>query len=110
MVAAARLSDRITIQTKTVTRTASGDETEVWGTLATVWAERRDTRGREDYAAQSLLAMTDAVFLIRAIDGVTPAARVVHNGTVFDIVQVSRVGNKTRFLEIFSRSGVRDAR
>lgn len=110
MVAAARLSDRITLQVKTVTKTASGDVTESWGTLATVWAERRDARGTEDYLGQALLAQVDAVFLIRAIEGVTPAGRLVHGSTVFDIVRVSRVGNKLRFLELFAKTGVRDAR
>jgi len=47
MVAAASFNSRITIQTKTVARSAMGDETETWTDLATVWAVRRDLRGEE---------------------------------------------------------------
>lgn len=110
MGAAGLRNARITIQTKTVTRTASGDETESWATLATVWARRQDVRGGENYGAQTLLEQNDVVFHIKYITGVTALTRVVHGSETFDVQRVVRVGGRNRDLELHCSSGVRDGR
>jgi SPP1 family predicted phage head-tail adaptor len=111
MGAAALRNTRITIQNKTVSRSAMGDETEVWSDLATVWAERRDVRGNEFYAAQSLLEQGDVMFRIVYLEGITEESRVSCDSRIFDIVRPPlRAGNRRRELELYCRSGVRDGR
>ncbi len=53
MLDAGRLRDRITIQTKSVTRDAYGAEVVTWTTLATVWASVETLSGREYLATIS---------------------------------------------------------
>lgn len=47
MLDAGRLRDRVTIQTKSVSRDAYGAEVITWSTLATVWAAVETLSGRE---------------------------------------------------------------
>ena len=111
MGAAGLRNTRITIQTKTVTRTASGDETVSWATLATVWARRRDPRGTELYAANALVTNTDVIFDIVYIPGVTSESRVLCDGETFEVTRPPvRLGAKRRELELHVTRGVRDAR
>lgn len=110
MGAAGLRNVRITIENKTVVRTPAGDETDVWSTLATVWAARSDLRGEEFYAANSLLTRVDALFRIVYIEGVTVESRIKVGNETFDITRVVRVGAKRRELELYVSSGMRDAR
>lgn len=111
MVAAARLNRRITIQNKAESRSATGDITEVWTDLGTVWAEKRDLRGGETYAAQSLIEMGDVIFVIRYLSGITTESRIVCDGQNYDVTrEPMRIGGKTRYLEVAAKRGVRDGR
>ena len=53
MLDAGRLRDRVTIQTRSVTRDAYGAEVVTWATLATVWASVETLSGREYLATIS---------------------------------------------------------
>jgi SPP1 family predicted phage head-tail adaptor len=110
MVAAASFNSRITIQTKTISRSPMGDETEVWTDLATVWAVRRDMRGAEYYNAQALREQGDVMFTIRYLTGFDAEARVICDGQRYEITRTPvRIGGRTRYLEIYCSSGIRDA-
>jgi SPP1 family predicted phage head-tail adaptor len=111
MTAAALRNARITIQNKTVARTAMGDETDTWATLATVWAYKRELRGREIVAADALIDTSDVVFLIQYITGITVESRIVCDDIRYEITRPPvRVGNKRRELELHASRGVRDGR
>jgi SPP1 family predicted phage head-tail adaptor len=111
MVAAALRNVRITIQNKTVTRTAMGDEADAWATHASVWAYKREMRGREIYGADALVDTSEVTFTIQYLAGITVESRIVSDGVTYEITRPPvRVGNKRRELELHATSGVRDGR
>ncbi len=84
---AGRLDQLITIETTTTTTDELGQSQDVWGPLATVWAEAKETMGREflagDYKAEEKVA-----FRIRWIE-VDSKARVTWEGRTYRIVSVT---------------------
>jgi len=85
MLSAGRLRDRVTIQTKSITRDAYGAEVVTWATLATVWASVESLSGREYMAAQQINAERVQRVVIRDRDDVMPHMRVTHRGRVMNI-------------------------
>lgn len=85
MLSAGRLRDRVTIQTKSVTRDAYGAEVVTWATLATVWASVESLSGREYMAAQQVNAERVQRVVIRDRDDVMPHMRVTHRGRTMNI-------------------------
>jgi len=59
------LRDRITLQRKTVTRSAAGEETITWSDEATVWAKAEPIRGGEYFQAQAVQSEVNMRFIIR---------------------------------------------
>lgn len=111
MGAAALRNLRATIQNKTTTRSPMGDEVDAWTTLATVWAYKREVRGREMFNADALVDTTDVVFTINYIAGVTSESRIMCDGITYEVTRPPiRIGNKRRELEIHATHGVRDGR
>ena len=80
MLSAGRLRDRVTIQTKSITRDAYGAEVVTWAALATVWASVESLSGREYMAAQQINAERVQRVVIRDRDDVMPHMRVTHRG------------------------------
>lgn len=89
---AGRLDRRVTIQQRTLERNAYGEQVETWSTLATVWGQRQDLRGREFYAARQVVAEVTTVFRLRYRTDVTVLNRLVCEGVTYDINQVSELG------------------
>ncbi len=110
MIAAGRLSERIAIEQKSVTRAANGEEVVTWTTYATTWAEVTPLRGREFFAAAQMQDSIDYRIRIRYRSGVVPQMRIMWRGTPLDIVSVIDVGAMREELEIMCASGVRNAR
>lgn len=97
MMKAGTLDKRVTVQIRTrVQSPTSGEETEVWADLFTVWMSRRDIRAGERWAGTQEVAETDASFRARwsaALLEVRPDThRLVHRGRVFDIHGVADLG------------------
>ena len=97
MLPAGRLKDRVTIQSRSVTRDAYGAEVITWATLATVWASVESISGREYLAttggADQLLATRTTRVVIRYRDDVGPTMRVVHETRTLEIDAVLARGN-----------------
>ena len=91
-----QLDRRITIQQKTVSRTALGDESESWSHLATVWAKVVPTSGREYFNAQAqqLVGNKTTVFRIRYLASARKDTelRVVYDGENYDIKHIAELG------------------
>jgi SPP1 family predicted phage head-tail adaptor len=83
---AGKIDRLVVLQTKSVTRNAVNEEVVDWNTLATVWAERRDLRGREYFQAQQVNAEISAVFRIRYRTDVTATMRLVESGKAYELV------------------------
>lgn len=92
---AGRLDRRVTLQSRTLAQdAATGQNVETWSDLATVWASKRDVRGREFIAAQGTNADADTVFEIRYMPGLSVLNRLVYDGVTHDIVHVAEIGRR----------------
>ena len=86
---AGNLDRRIEIQSLAETPDAFGQPIEGWTTFPTVWAQRKDVRGRERFQAQQTLAVRTATFRIRWLPGVEERMRVIDAGTAYDVTGIS---------------------
>lgn len=93
-----KLDRKITLQRATRTQSSSSGETiETWGTLATVWASRRDVSDAERVAAAQVAATISTRFQIRwgsTWASLNPKDRLVSDGRVYDIVGVKEIGRR----------------
>lgn len=83
---AGKMDRRVTLQARTVTRNAQGEDVATYADLATVWAEKFDLRGREYFAAQQSRAEVTTRWRIRYRDNLRAVDRLVHDGTAYDVV------------------------
>lgn len=83
-----QLRHRVTLQVASRTRTARGNVTETWNDIATVWARIRAVSGREYFAAQQAQSEVKTEITARYRRGVTPAWRVKHGNSIYDIEAV----------------------
>ena len=92
---AGRLDRIVIIQQKAVSQDTYGEEIETWTTLDTVWAGRKDFRGKEYFAAQQTAASVSAVYTIRYRTDITPDEhRISDNGRIYDIKSVIELCRK----------------
>lgn len=106
---AGRLNKRVTIQTKSVTRAANGEEIVAWVTHATVWCCVEPIRGREFFAAAQMQGAVDYRVTLRYLPTVTRAMRVLWGNIVMDITaEPINVRAENRWTELMCISGVRD--
>lgn len=97
---AGRLRYRWTIQRKSVTRSATGDEIVTWPNVAEVWAEEKDRSGNEVLRGTVAIAQKITTLSIRWRSGITPAMRMTRDGRVLDIEQVLNPDGRKRELEL----------
>jgi SPP1 family predicted phage head-tail adaptor len=86
---AGRLRHRIMVEQKTKSRGATGEETVIWSTLVTRWAEIKPMTGKELYAA-AIQIEGKITHLIRIrydaeTAAITPNMRVNYGGRYFNI-------------------------
>lgn len=91
---AGRLDRRVSLQSRTLTQDAQGQNVETWSTLAQVWARKVDAAGREYFAAQGVQAEANSVFEIRYRSDVTVLHRLVYDGLQHDIVRIEEIGRR----------------
>jgi len=102
---AGRRDRRITIQRKTVTLSNTGEPTEVWSDLATVWASVAPLTGTERLTGENLAAKEQVQFRIlwsAALAGINPQDRIKYPSStdspsdlqLYDIVQASEIGRQ----------------
>lgn len=90
-----RLDRRLILQRKTLTENDFGEPIATWTTIATVWAEKREIRGAERYAANQTVAQADIKYRIRYRRGLTPLdAFIDEDGRMFDIAAVLEIGRR----------------
>lgn len=111
MQPAGLLDQRITLESKAVTRNAIGEEVETWSTFATVWARYIPARVDERLAGAQLQAEFEARFRIREVAGVDAEMRVTWRGVRFELVGPAvRVDGRGGLMDLYVRQGVRDGR
>lgn len=110
MIAAGKLNRRITLQTPTVTRGASGGVVKAWSEVAQVWAAVRHFSGNERQASSAggQVAEARTEFTMRYRAGITPKARVLYGGATYNIRHVNNVMERGEILVLTCDTGVND--
>ena len=104
-----RLNKRVTIQQKSVTRAANGEEVVAWITHLALWAEVAPIRGREFFAAAQMQGAADYRVTLRYTPSITRDMRVLFGSTVLDIVaEPINANSANRTTELMCVSGIRD--
>ena len=104
-----RLNRRVTIQEKSVTRAANGEEVVAWVTHAQVWAEVSPIRGREFFAAAQMQGAAEYRVTVRYLPTITRDMRILFGTVVLDIsAEPINVNSANRTLELMCVSGVSD--
>ena len=93
---------RVTIQSKTATRAANGEEVLTWTTFATVWAKVEQLSGREFFAGAQMQDWVNARVTIRYKAGVVHDMRVTWRGDPLEVVSVVEKGRK-EYVELMCR-------
>lgn len=110
-LAAGQFDQRITLQSKSVTRSEIGEEIVEWQDVATLWARVEPIRGREWFAAAQMQSAADYRVTIRYRAGVTRDMRIVWRGEPLDIVgEPIDVNARRENIEMMCVSGVRNGR
>lgn len=101
-----RMDRRVIIQSLTETTDSFGQLVQSWSTLATVWAEKTDLKGREYFAAAQVNAEITTRFRMRYRSDVTPLNRLVTaDSREYDILSVAETGRRDG-LEIMAKARV----
>ncbi|MEN9807762.1 MAG: hypothetical protein RL756_2282 [Pseudomonadota bacterium] len=96
------LDQRVTIQSKAVTRDAYGAEVITWTDVATVWMMAETISGREYVAMRQAQSDVTTRFRCRYVSGLTTAMRLVWRSQPFNITEViDRTGRRAE-LEILA--------
>lgn len=94
MIRAGSLDRSIVIERATTTVDDAGTPTTTWATVATMRAElvrKVADEASRDFGAETT---TTTTFRTRWLDGVTPADRVLYQGTTFDIAEATEIGRR----------------
>ncbi len=98
---------RIAIQELTeVKDPLSGEITDDWKELCTVWADIQALRGREYFTAQQTVAESNHEIKIRYRKGIKPAMRAIEGERVFDIQAVLDKDGRKRYLSLICKEVV----
>jgi len=101
MLRAGRFRHRIALQRNTPTQADDGSRVDSWTTVATVWGEFLETRGREYLAAQEAHSEINAKIRIRYRSDVRVEWRAIFDDRTFDIQHVADLKGRRRELELF---------
>ena len=89
-----KMDRRIILQRKTVTQDAYGEEIATWATLDTVWAQRLELKGAEQWQARQVIANIEAKYRIHWRSGLTPVDRMTEDGRIFDVYSAIELGHR----------------
>lgn len=94
------LDQQITIQSRSLAKQSSGQETETWSNFAaSIWANISYGAAGEKYEADEKVSETEIIFTIRYLASVNETMRVVYDSENYYIKSISRIGRQ-RYLKI----------
>lgn len=102
------LTERVTLQSRSVVKDAYGQDTITWTTVDTVWARVRAVSGREFFAAAQVQQEQSVKVVIRRRTDVAQTWRLVWQGKAHDITGVIPIGRE--WTELMCLQGVKDGR
>lgn len=101
------LTERVTIQQKTLVPDTWGGSTATWATFATVWANIRHMNGKEFITAGAEASQSTASIRIRKLAGVTTSMRVLVGTDIYNINAVLPGPNNV-FIDLAVTAGVNE--
>ena len=102
MTGSGDMNRRATLQRATVTANGFNELIETWGTLASVWINRKDVSAAEAFKAQEVGAQLSTRFRIRyssTVAALNPRDRLIYGGLTYQITGV-REKVRNRWLEV----------
>lgn len=105
---AGRLRHRLTLQSKTYTANAYGEQVVTWSDEATVWGAIEPLSGREYFAQSQIQAEATVRIVIRYYSTIDETWRVKHGGLYYNIVDVLNHDLRNRMMTLMCRQGVSD--
>lgn len=107
---AGAMDQRVTLQSRSVTKDAMGQDTITWVDVVEVWARRINQRSAEAFQAAQV-GDDDVVELhIRHRADVLTTWRLQWGGVGYDIISVSDFGGRKDRTRLLCRRGVKDGR
>lgn len=103
---AGRLDQKITIQSRSITRDEYGAETVTWVNFKTVYASVQPMAGRDYLLGRTLTDEIDISIRIRYTESIIPGMRITHLDHIYDIVSVQHMGFARRELVLMCREFV----
>lgn len=104
------MDQRVTLQSRSSTADAAGQDVITWVDVGTVWARRINQRSAEAFEAAQM-GDEDVVELhIRHRADVRTTWRLEWNGDAYDITSVSDFGGRKDRTRLLCRRGVKDGR
>lgn len=97
------LRHRVTLQRLVLTQGASGDLTQGWQDVSTIWAAVEPLSGREYWQAQQIAAETSIRVRLRYMAGVDTKMRVLYGTRVLEILSIVDVEERHRELQLMCR-------
>ena len=108
---AGRLRHQIEIQAAVTTADEYGDPVTTWATIGTARAEVSPVGGKEATYGNQTLAEMDTKIYVRwspLTEAITARHRILHQGTIFNIVSAAQIMLGKRSIELRCKSGIND--
>ncbi|WP_245594952.1 phage head closure protein [Gemmobacter nectariphilus] len=109
MIGAGSLRDRITVQRAVEGDDGYGNKVVGWADHLTLWANVRETTGKERVDAGRVEASRTATIRIRASSAsreISEKHRLIARGKIWNIRSIAEVGNDRAMLDILCETGV----
>jgi SPP1 family predicted phage head-tail adaptor len=103
---AGNLRHRITIQQRSTSEDALGQQVLAWTDVATIWCRVEQLSGRELMTASAERAENTARITVRYRADLVEKMRILYGATIYDITSVSDIEGRRRELEVMVKTGV----
>ena len=100
------LNRKVELQSLTKTPTASGGFTDVWTSVAFLWAKIKNASGSELIHADQLGAVAFSDFTIRYRANISESMKLIYRGTEFQIRHINNLEEADLFMVIKGERGV----
>lgn len=107
---AGKFDRRVSLYRKVTARDEFGGETTVWELIATVWARKLSSKGREFYSGGRTLSGNEVgiqIYHAPTVEGLTQLDVFDLEGNRFNIKSIDEVGRRD-YLTIMGEAGVND--
>jgi SPP1 family predicted phage head-tail adaptor len=103
-----QLRHRVDVEFYTETQDTAGQPIKNWALYSQRWAAVNDLRGKELFAAQERFATATTEIVMRYFNGLNATMRILHAGTIYNILHVNDVEKKHVKYVVTCETGLND--